>query len=510
MALQYKATIIKSSNYFKVIRPDESVKKLCFQFAKKFIIFSLINKDKLGNAAQTVYAAALKDRSEFRFHINAFKDFETLLKYSSIDPKLIEIKELGDYEIARFELKMKKGFKLRDYQEPVYEYLIKDNHGYNKMVGMYTGGGKGAVSMAALAHLGMRTIVIVKPGYMQKWVDEFIEKMDVRLEEIMAISGAKELKAFCQLCEMDKLDNIKFIVLSNRTYLFWLKAYEEYGKDARELGYLFDPDELFIKAKAGVRLIDEVHQDFHLNFRCDLYTHCKERISLSATLDNYDALVKSMYELAYPSQYRGPDVKAPSHVATYAVSYYTSHDRVPKTTEYNQSHYSHFAYESWIMRDKTLLYRYMAMIKKMLDTGYIVHRKPGEKALIFAASIKFCTLLTEYLTKQYPHLSVKRFCENDPLENLHNSDIRISNVIKSGTAHDIKGLVCTVLTIAVNSMQSNLQIFGRLRPIPGSQTRFYYLTNQKVAKHKTYHKDKIELLKPRSLSFEEVNYPDYL
>ena len=36
MALQYKATIIKSSNYFKVIRPDESVKKLCFQFAKKF------------------------------------------------------------------------------------------------------------------------------------------------------------------------------------------------------------------------------------------------------------------------------------------------------------------------------------------------------------------------------------------------------------------------------------------------------------------------------------------
>lgn len=505
---QYKAVIVKGSCFFKVINPDTDMRSICYKFTKRFIVFNFMQRDKTGAVPQTVFAAALKDRTEFRFHINAYSEFEALLKQENINPNLIKIEQLGDYEIFKFPIKMKKGFKLRDYQIPVYEYLIKSNDGYNKMVGMYTGGGKGATSMAALAHLGMRTIVIVKPGYIKKWVDEFIEKMDIKLSEIMQIDDTKNLKAFLLLCEEGEIGDIKYIVLSNRIYLNWLKAYEEFGKDSEALGYSFAPDELFVKAKAGIRLIDEVHQDFHLNFRCDLYTHCKDRISLSATLDTYDPSIKAMYETAYPSSKRGPDVKAPKHVFTYSVFYRTHNWRQPNYQLYGSANYSHIAYEQWIMKDKTVLYRYMAMIKSVLDKSYVSRRQSGQKALIFAASVKFCTLLTKYLKAHYPHLSVERFCENDPIENLHNPDIRVSNVIKSGTAHDIKGLVTTILTIAVNSLQSNLQIFGRLRQIPEVKTEFYYFSNLEIDKHKKYHLDKAILLQPRSLAYQEISYPE--
>ncbi len=362
-------------------------------------------------------------------------------------------------------------------------------------------------TIAALSKIKKRTIIIVKPAYMEKWASDLHQTLDISLSSIMMIRGGKHLISFLTMCDEGGLDENKFAIISNKTYQIWLKLYEEFGKEIEALGYPCVPDELFAKYKAGVRLIDEVHQDFHLNFKTDLYTNTDRCISLSATLDNYDPVTKKMYLLAYPPESRYNGGEYLKYIDTVAVSYYLEEDRRYQTSEYGQNNYSHTAFEKSIMRSSDFFAAYARMIKAIVDIGYIKRYKPGYKCIIFASTIQMCTKLTDFLDSAYPELTVRRYCEDDPYENLLEPDIRVSTVLSAGTAHDIKNLVCSVLTIALNSLQANLQTFGRLRQIEGVDTEFYYLTCQDIQKHKNYHKEKIELLTPRSASFKEIQYP---
>lgn len=508
---KYKLTIVKGSNFFKIQKFDNDIKALAFQFTRRFIRMNYNNQviPDSTTPEMTVFAAALKDRSEFRFHINSFNDWMRLLKQSNVQDSLIKLIELPDFEVQRVSLPMRAGWVPYDYQKPVIEYLVADNNPKtdNKFVGIKTGKGKGMCAISALSRIGERTMIIVRPGYIEKWVTELHEKLDIPIESIMVIQGTKHLQTFLDMCVEGGLENNRIAILSNRTYQNWLKAYEEFGEDIDQLGYPFTPDELFERYKAGIRLIDEVHLDFHLCFKADLYTHTRKCISLSATLDSRDPKTKELYQLAYPARSRGPEMVFDKYVDTYSVTYYLDSDRVFKTQEYNQSNYSHIAYEKSILRSQPFFLSYANMIKTILDHSYIKKKKEGQKAIVFASSIAMCTKLTEYLRKAYPQFDVRRFCEDDSEENLHDADIRVSNVIKAGTGHDIKGLITVVLTIAIDSMQSNLQIFGRLREIKGADTDFYFLTCQDIPKHKNYHRNKLELLKPESKSFTEMMYP---
>lgn len=509
----YKVTIVKGSNFFKIKDFDNDIKKLAFEFTRRFI---RLEGNKISEfddkPAMTVFAAALKDRTEFRFHINAYNDWIQLLNNRNVFDKNIKVVELPAIEVVNVDLPFKEGWVARDYQEPIIEYLTKPlaKNEHNKFVGIATGLGKGFCSIKALSQLAQRTLIVVRPVYIEKWVTELQQMLNIPISSIMVIKGGKHLQAFLEMCDEGGLEDNRIGILSNKTYQNWLKAYEEFGEDIDQLGYPFVPDELYSRYKAGIRLIDEVHQDFHLCFKADLYTHNNECISLSATLDTYDPVTKRMYELAYPPESRGPMVELPKYIDAIAVSYYVDFDKNFKTTEYGQTSYSHNAFEKSIIRNKEFLFNYENMIKAILDMSYIKKRQPGDKAIVFASTIAMCDKLTEYLSKVYPDLDVRRFCEDDPIENLHKPDIRVTNIIKSGTGHDIKNLITTVLTIALNSLQSNLQVFGRLRQIKDKDTEFYYLTCQDIQKHKNYHLAKMELLKPKSKSFSEIQYPKRL
>ena len=61
---------------------------------------------------------------------------------------------------------------------------------------------------------------------------------------------------------------------------------DEYEVKKSNNMYGCNPEDFFNLINVGIRLIDEVHQDFHLNFKIDLYTNVKKTISLSATLQS--------------------------------------------------------------------------------------------------------------------------------------------------------------------------------------------------------------------------------
>lgn len=504
----YKAKVVKCSNYFKVINPDQDIKKLCYTFTKQFVKFNYLSVNKLGETIQTVFASATKSRTEFRFHINTWETWQELLKRNFINDSLIETIIEPEFDVYTFKCSLRESFKLRDYQQQQYEYLIDPNVPCNRFIGMRPGSGKGVTAIAALMHYGMRTIIIVRPGYVKKWQAELIEKADITKDDVLILQSTKDLQDMLLLAKHQQLGAIKFIVMGNTIYRTWIKAYEEFGSDSQALGYGVNPDELFKVTQSGIRVIDEVHQDFHLNFKADLYTHTRECISLSATLISKDWMLSRMQEVAYPLKWRAPEVQFDKYVDICAVHYWLNNRKV--STSLKAGVYSHIAYEKSIIKQKELYKNYSAMIMELIETGYIARRKTGQKCIVYAASIKMCDKLVDDIRKRFKGDKVTRFCEMDDVSKLHSGDIVVTNVIKAGTAHDVAGLITVIMTNAIDSVQSNIQIFGRLRQIEGSDTKFYYLTCQNLPKHKVYHRNKMELLRPRARSFKEYWYPTRL
>ena len=72
---------------------------------------------------------------------------------------------------------------------------------------------------------------------------------------------------------------------------------------------------------------------------------------------------------------------------------------------------------------------------------------------------------------------------------------------------DIPNLKTTILTIAVDSIQANIQTLGRLRKLDKIKTQFFYLTCNDIPKHVDYSARKKKMLLERAESFQEINAP---
>ena len=121
--------------------------------------------------------------------------------------------------------------------------------------------------------------------------------------------------------------------------------------------------------------------------------------------------------------------------------------------------------------------------------------------MIFVSTVQLATLLTEELQKSYSsEYMVARYCEDDPYENLLESDIIVSTNLSAGTGVDIPNLRVAIQTVSISSQVMNLQSLGRLRKLPGKDVRFCYIYSGNIAKQVEYHKRRIELFKERALT----------
>ena len=287
----------------------------------------------------------------------------------------------------------------------------------------------------------------------------------------------------------------KAIIVSNKTFQNWISAYEEEGDALLEKGYYCHPHQLMQVLKVGLRLIDEVHMDFHLNFKIDLYTHVAKSISLSATLIHDDPFIAGMQKLAYPKFLRYAGMAYDRYVESVSYTYALKDNVHIQTTERGSDKYSHHAFEKSLYRSKPLMDSYLAMLG-LLVNKYFVKRQgvlKGDKSLVYVSSIQFATTVVEYLTIKLKEYDVRRYVEDDPYENLMEAEVPVSTVGSAGTGHDIDRLVTVVMTTAISSSASNIQGFGRLRNLAGKEMMFVYLTCMDIARQVAY-REKKELL----------------
>lgn len=492
-------TLTTASHFFKLSSLSPRAKSIALEFARRFVRYK-VEKQPNGRFLPTmvnVYAASTADRSEFRFHINTIDDFREFIKQRYITPELFTEDKKELLPATDIDLIIKPEWTLRENQIDLFKYLMDTEANPKKFVGAQTGFGKSLLGTKACIENGKRIVVIVRAMYVQKWVDDFKKYSNSEADDIVVIRGSASLQALLMLAENKEL-KAKIIIISSTTMQGWIKDYELSEKETLDAGYACLPEDFFNHIGAGIRMIDEVHLEFHLFFKIDMYTNVAKSISLSATLLNNDKFLETIYQVAYPPKDRYQTLGLDRYIDSFAFLYHIKTYRKFNTTEYGSHNYSHGAFEKSILRDKDFTANYLALIQHIVNIGYIETYKPTQKFAVFCSSIKMCTVVTDFLKAQYPKLDVRRYVEDDPYENLLDADIRVTTVLSGGTAHDVANLVGVLLTISLSSIQANIQVLGRLRKLPDVTPRFYYFSSLDIPKHLKFHEEKVRMLKERA------------
>lgn len=503
-------TIVVATHHFTVRHIQARASKQVISFAQRYVQWGPIRVQQPGQrpfykrGPIKVFGAATENRSEFRFHINVLKEFREHLALDFIKDEMIQEIHLPVPPWREVELPIMEGMTARDYQLPVIEYAESEEPPRSKLIGMQTGKGKSFCALKAISDLRTLAAVLVRPMYLDKWVIDIRKTYNIPLEDVLVVQGSKDLMALLLQAQAG-LVTARIILVSNKTIQNWIKLYEALGEGTLDLGYVCTPDQFFEWLQVGFRLIDEVHQDFHLNFKIDLYTNVNRSLSLSATLLADDDFINKMYEIAYPAAERFEGPPLDKYIAAIAAMYRAADPRLLRWQDPASKNYSHHVFEKSVMRNKSMLENYFRMVNMFLRGEWLKNYVPGEKALVFCASIEMCTAMTAYLQRMYPDKDVRRYVEDDPYENLMEPDIRVTTLQSAGTAVDIPNLTVTVMTNALSSSQGNVQGAGRLRKLDsGKQPVFVYCVCEDIPKHLQYHEKKEKIFAQRAASFRLV------
>ena len=498
--------ITQATHNFSIRKLTPRAKTLVNEFCKRYIQKGMIrNADgSFYLSPVKVFATARADREEYRFHINQLQEFLEYLKDHYVTEDLFRLIHASVPAGRKIIAPVKPQWVARERQIPVIEYLLANTASRSRFVDAPTGSGKTFMTMQALSVFAKRTVILIKPMYIEKWHEDLTKTYDIDPKDIMVVRGGAHLKGLISLALENKLE-ASFILISNKTFQYWISQYELYGDDIEALGYETTPGDFFKTVGAGVRLIDEVHQDFHLNFKIDLYTNVERSISLSATLLNNDQFIEKMYRTAYPLNTRYVMPMPDGHISSFGIFYNFGNIDKIRTREFGSNNYSHNAVEKSIMRNHETVRKYFGLIDYTIAFGFTECKRPKKKLLIFASTIEMCTLLTNYLSMRYKQYNVKRYVSGDPYSDLMESDICVSTLGSAGTAVDIPNLTTVILTVAVDSIQSNIQSLGRLRDLnDGSEVQFYYFACTDIPKHMEYSKRKEEMLNKRAKSYRQL------
>jgi len=480
------------SHHFTVYVNDERIKRACSDLARGLVEWTLDRipgpgKARFQRVPSKVYASATQDRKEMRFNINQLDEFFQFLEAYGIRRESVEIVHHPLYEPTKADLVWISPKEPFPTQLPLIEYLAQpiDQPPNSRVICAMMGQGKGLMSVQALLRLGVRTAIVVRAQYLEKWVEELEEFLDLKPGDLMVVRGGAQMVSVMNLALAGELQ-AKILLIGNKGMQMYFKAYE-HGKTFDD-EYPIHPEDFYKKLGVGIRVIDEVHQDFHLNFKQDTYAHIPVTFSLSATLDSDQELLNRMYRLMWPVNTRGPVMPYDPYIAVSCLWFRAEKpDRIRHLNFKRQ--YSHVEFENSISRNSQMLANYLKIPELIVQTKYAPNMEPGQKMLIFCSTVSMCAKVVEHLQGKFPQFTIAKYTGEDDWEQLHNNDIVVSTIQSAGTAVDIKNLRYTLLTVALSSKQTNHQVLGRLRKLkdwPDVTPEFMFTACQNIGKHQEY------------------------
>ena len=359
-----------------------------------------------------------------------------------------------------------------------------------------------ATSLKIVSLIGHRLMVTVLGRYLEKWKSDLIENYGLKPQELVVVRGQKQLHALLEAAHLGQLPTqLAAVLITTDTMVDYIDLYEK-TKFVAMPKYLVPPERIYEVLSVGIRIIDECHQNFHANFKMDLYTHIDKGIYLSATLESDNQFIDKMYRIAYPMHLRMDGGKYQQYCNVVNVEYQLEDSRKVRFKN-AKGQYSQNDYESWIMKDPGRLKNYLELIWNIAKVEYLSDYVEGQRLLILAGRTEMCSVIANYIDGRLADHTVSKYTSAEDYDVLMNSDVSVSTYGSAGTAVDIADLTTCICTIAMSASQGNLQILGRLRKLkrwPHRNPKFIYLTCLDVPPHRTYHEKKLALFKGKALS----------
>lgn len=458
------------------------------------------------------YAAATRDRKEFSFHRNQLNDlkfhlFNKLYFKEHEAPITYHATSLDIY--PRHDFKVVQMFPPRERQVGIIDYVLDNVTGGKwdaiiKMVTLQTGGGKTFIAQYCMNVLKVRTVIHFKGGYVERWKGDLLKTFEFKKGELLIVRGSKDLIALQEMMLAGEL-KAQVIIITTATMRDYFKDYEE--SNGRSKVYPIKPIDFYPKMEVGFRIGDEIHQEFHNNFRIDLYTHVPKSLSLSATMEASDAFKNRMYAIAYPPNQRHDGGGYDAFIAVTALKY--NLDVNTKIRYMGAQGYSHTTFEESVMKNERVLKNYLKLIDRAVYDRFVSKFEWGQKMLIFCARVDMCTLLVERLKKMHPDLTTVRYVgsEGDSYEELLEADIGVTTVGSGGTAIDIPNLRVSIMTTFLDSRQSNEQVLGRTRRLkgwPDVTPEFVYFVCMDIEQSVKYMNNKKSFFSGKVISHGEI------
>ena len=510
------ARLVVASHFFKVTDLRVEILPVIGSFIQQFIQYEFVTEyGRSFRKMSCVYAAATKkeagskSHSEYRFHINTLPAFKALLRERSLDYQVItEVLPYPDYPDVEYT--MYPHWQDRDYQVLALNYATDPTPHKRKMLPLDPGRGKSYLAMRMLQELRGRGAMLMRKGFIEKWELDFAKTYDMDLlKDVLFVSGKDSIMALTHQAVAGTAD-AKLYMISNSSFMRWVDLYEELGDKTLEMGYACRPDELLPLLQVKVRVIDEVHLDFHANFKLDMYTHVEWSLSLSGSMDKDDLMEARMVEIAYPYQQRYlGDIQQP-YVDAVGVMFRFEQPHKIRCDGWKGS-YSQVKFEQSILKQPMVRQHYLEMLTYHLDQEFKKDFRLDDRLVIFVGTVDMATFLVQKLETIYPERSIKRYCrtEKDVLTDAISGSVIISTLQSAGVNVDIPKLRTVLLYMSIDATASNIQGYGRLRNNvrDGLPPKFYWFTNVNNPKQMRYHRHKEELLRPRVKSIDIHHYP---
>jgi len=490
------------SFYFKITILSPRLSKVITSLTSDLVTFSFRYdkwKKRVVSFPDKQYFRTIKKNHTYAFSVNMLSQFMNLLGRYGVTSDDLDISLHKPHKPAKIKFNINKKYKIRDYQERYIDVLVNKDAKKFMLVDLRTGMGKGLISLEAIRRIKYKTLIMVKPGYIDKWISDLLEYTDITKDDIKVIKGYDALAKMIATKDTD----YKFIIISLVTLRNYVRDYET-AKNTD-----IDPATLLQKLKVGTVLNDETHQHFHSVYMLTLYLNANRFIGLSATLDNNDKQMRRMYEIIFPPDARINNlVKYEAYINVKAVEYElgSMYGLVYK----RQQGYNHILYEQSIIRRSVLLKNYISMIEAYFVSGYLSRRTEGDKVLIFCASVHLATMMSNYFSTIYHDLTVNRYVEDDPYDNVVTGDVIISTPLSAGTALDIPNLITVLMTVSVSSLQSNKQAIGRLRKLKDKEVTYIYFYTKDIPNHIKMERDRYRAIKDIAKSYKYIKYDKVL
>lgn len=346
-------------------------------------------------------------------------------KYKSFDN--ISIKKLPRDEVQKEALRFMLGKQ---------EYRINADKGQIS-VNLNTGKGKTYVTIATMAFLGMRSIVITDSvGWLDQWREKTLEYTDIDSKDICHIVGSSGIFKLMSYTD-EQLEHYKLFLVTHDTI-------QSYGNN-----YGWDKiTELFEKLQIGIKIYDEAHLDFDNMCKIDFFTNVFKTYYLTATPAKSSEDQNRIFQLFFkniPAIDLFNEEEDP-HTKYVAIQFNSDPSPVDVSNCKNQYGLNRQAYTDYLVRQPN----YYKLLTIVLDLALKLAKKENEKILIYIGTNNAILTTYRWIIENFPELRNEvgiystAVLPNEKAIAL-SKKIILSTTKSAGAALDLAGLKTTVV-----------------------------------------------------------------